>query len=47
MGSRTQRVVGSFAVPSGTGFWARRLTALKLGFLPAGLLRKFIFLVFI
>jgi len=45
--SRTQRVIGNYAALSGTGFWARRLTALKFGFLPAGLMRKLIFLVFI
>ena len=47
MESRTQRVVASYAALSGTGFWARRLTAVKFGFLPTGLLRKLIFLVFI
>lgn len=47
MESRTQRVVGSYATLSGKGFLARRLMALKFGFLPAGLLRKLIFFVFI
>ncbi|MEN8198397.1 MAG: hypothetical protein ABFS30_18160, partial [Pseudomonadota bacterium] len=47
MESRTRHVVESYAALSGTGFWARRLTAVKLGFLPTGLLRKLIFLVFI
>ena len=46
MESRMRRLVGSYAALSGTGFWARRLTALKFGFLPAGLLRRLIFLVF-
>ena len=47
MESRTQRVIGSYAALSDTGFLARRLAALKLGFLPTGFLRKLIFLMFI
>lgn len=47
MDSRTLHVVAGYASLSGTGFWARRLTALKLGFLPTGFLRKLIFLVFV
>lgn len=47
MEARTHRVVGNYAALSGMGYWSRRLTALKLGFLPAGPLRKLIFLVFV
>lgn len=47
MDSGTLHVVAGYASLSGTGFWARRLTALKFGFLPTGFLRKLIFLAFI
>lgn len=47
MESSMQRVVESYAVLSGTGFLTRRLNALKFGFLPSGMLRKLIFLMFI
>jgi len=46
MESRTRSLVETYQGLSGTGFLARRLTALKFGFLPTGLLRRAIFLVF-
>lgn len=47
MDSRTQSVVAGYAALSETGFWTRRRTAMKFGYLPTGLLRKLIFLAFI
>lgn len=46
MDRQTRSLVETFKGLSGTGFLARRLTALKFGFLPTGLLRRAIFLVF-
>lgn len=46
MDRRTQYVVGCYVALSEKGFFARRLTVVKRGFLPKGLLRKLIFLVF-